>query len=146
MKKLDFVCPICGGRLMVCCFETGSTDYIISKKGKKYKNPIRRASTNLDSIEQRLISCENVSNRTCDFATIRYSKRMKMGNPSHLLLMRASSRWVVLYMFFLVPILYCASSKAPRIKPYLASMMAVSESSPVSSSTRRTAWSRTSLI
>lgn len=70
MQKLDFVCPVCGGRLLACWFETGSTDYIISKKGKQYKNPIRRASTNLGPIEDaRLICCENVYNRTCDFAT-----------------------------------------------------------------------------
>ncbi len=69
MKRLDFVCPICGGRLLVCCFETGSTDYVVSKKGKPYKNPIRRASTNLATIEQRLVCCENTYNRTCDFAT-----------------------------------------------------------------------------
>ena len=69
MKKLDFVCPICGGRLTVCWFETGSTDYIVSKNGKQYKNPIRKASTNLDPIDARLICCENVYNQTCDFST-----------------------------------------------------------------------------
>ena len=51
MKKLDFICPVCGGRLLVCWFETGSTDYLVSKTGKPHKNPIRRASTNLGPIE-----------------------------------------------------------------------------------------------
>lgn len=70
MKQLDFICPICGGRLLVCWFETGSTDYLVSKTGKPHKNPIRRASTNLCPIEDaRLICCENVYNQTCDFAT-----------------------------------------------------------------------------
>lgn len=69
MKKLDFICPICGGRLLVCFFETGSTDYIVSKNGKRYKNPIRKASKNCSSIDTRLICCENIYNRTCDFAT-----------------------------------------------------------------------------
>ena len=69
MKQLDFICPVCGGRLLVCWFETGSTDYPVSKTGKPHKNPIRRASSNLDPIEERLVCCENVYNRTCDFAT-----------------------------------------------------------------------------
>ena len=69
MKKLDFICPICSGRLLICWFETGSTDYLVSKTGKPHKKPIRRASTNLDPIEERLVCCENVYNRTCDFAT-----------------------------------------------------------------------------
>ncbi len=87
MKQLDFVCPICGGRLLVCWFETGSTDYLVSKTGKPHKNPIRRASTNLDPIEERLVCCENVYNRTCKFATDcdlefdyspEYARRFKM--------------------------------------------------------------------
>lgn len=70
MRKLDFKCPICGGRLVLCWFETGSTDYVISKTGKVYKNPIRRASRNLGPIEDaRLICCENAYNQTCDFVT-----------------------------------------------------------------------------
>jgi hypothetical protein len=69
MKKLDFICPICGGRLLACCFESGSTDYIISKNGKQYKNPIRKASRNCSSIDAKLICCENAYNQTCDFST-----------------------------------------------------------------------------
>ncbi len=69
MKQLDFICPVCGGRLLVCWFETGSTDYLVSKTGKPHKNPIRRASTNLCPIEERSVCCENTYNRTCDFFT-----------------------------------------------------------------------------
>ena len=68
-KELEFKCPICGGRLLLCCFETGSTDYVVSKKGKIHKNPIRKASRNCSAIDSAIICCENTYNRNCDFYT-----------------------------------------------------------------------------
>ena len=68
--------------------------------------------------------------------------RKKMGKPRYLFVSTLSMRCVVWYVSFLSPVEKPASSSAPWMKPYLASMMAVSLSLPVSSFTRAAAVSR----
>lgn len=65
-KKLSFVCPICGGRLIKSVFKTGSDDYYVSKTGKPHKTPFKKASRNLGEIDCNTIYCENYPN-SCNF-------------------------------------------------------------------------------
>ena len=68
--------------------------------------------------------------------------RKKMGKPSHRFDSTLSIRCVARYVSSFVPVRKPASVSAPLMKPYFASMMAVSASVPVSSSTRAAAVSR----
>lgn len=67
-KKLPFVCPICGGRLIKSIFKTGTDDYYVSKTGKSYKTPFKRASKDLGEIGCVTFYCENYPD-SCNFST-----------------------------------------------------------------------------
>ncbi len=67
MKQLPFVCPICGGRLIKSVFMTGTDDYYMSKTGKSYRTPFRRANKNLGPIDCVTFCCENYPD-SCNFS------------------------------------------------------------------------------
>ena len=69
MKKLPFVCPLCGGKLVSAIFRSGTDDYYMSKTGKRYKTPFRKASSHLsDGDGVQYINCINYP-KNCDFTT-----------------------------------------------------------------------------
>ena len=74
------------------------------------------------------------------------SNRKKMGKPTYLFESMSSRRCVVRYVSAFVPWRNSASISAPCMKPYFESIMAVSESTFVSSITRAEALSRAASI